>query len=66
MIIEAIYIGQNGSIGYKNGVKYALKLCKFNSMAIQLNNSSSCDGFRKYMSIQSFLLDWTDIKTISK
>lgn len=66
-IITARFIGEDGSLGFRNGVLYKLELdCnteEYGDVSVQsigvLNKNQGCI----YDSVIKFLDNWTDIKT---
>ena len=63
-IIVATFIGQNNSLGYKNGHPYFLEIYQENhntTITIQrMNSQSIC----QYSSLLTFLENWKDISKI--
>lgn len=55
---KARFIGEDGSLGYKNGEIYNLQMI---GMIIQRTDGK---GTCTYESLSSFLKNWTDIQTI--
>lgn len=61
MLIEAIFIGKDGSLGYQKHKEYALVLTntpKRNIVVQRMDRSGTCE----YSSVLSFLKNWSNVK----
>lgn len=69
MVISATFIGQNGSLGYLTNKPYQLNITKSVSKKGNIKitrNVSPPDPFGNcvYSNIETFLQNWTNIKTV--
>lgn len=60
LIVEATYVGAEGSYGYKKGKRYRLRVSR-DTVSRMLGGG----GALPY-SVQGFLMNWTDIVALGK
>ncbi len=67
--IYAKFIGEDGSLGYKNGREYILEVEATSGFktghTIEISREDG-GGFCPYKNIETFLENWTDIKVLAK
>jgi len=64
-IVEAVFVGQNGSLGYVHGKSYVLELEYFRGVTSMTMWSLSPSGRPcEYSSFLTFLDNWTNIKKV--
>lgn len=66
MIIQATFIGENGSLGYKFGQKYNLAFLVLDGKPVVFDTNHSENGtyLCPYSSFDTLLDNWTDISKV--
>lgn len=63
MTIQATFTGTDGSMGYRTGQQYTLKLATTHGVAVtRVDGSGKCP----YASLSAFLANWDQVKVISR
>lgn len=63
MIIQAVFTGQDGSMGYEKGRTYTLKVRSVQGVSVQrLDGTGKCP----YQSLSAFLANWDQVKVTSR
>jgi hypothetical protein len=63
MVIQAVFTGTDGSMGYRKGELYSLKVAGSHGVAVQrLDGTGKCP----YQSLSAFLANWSDVKVLER
>lgn len=69
-IIEATFIGEDGSLGYQTGRRYRLRLrhqgWRRRQPFIEIIRTDSEGGYCPYESFHAFVRNWTDIREVGR
>lgn len=60
MLISAVYTGKDGSLGYRTGQAYKLRIYGNSIMR------EAQEGWCPYSNLQTFLRNWTNVRVLSK
>lgn len=65
-LISARFTGADGSVGFKRGQSYTLRIWTGRKPVVICRHDSPEDSAVPYGSIEAFLNDWTDINVIGR
>jgi hypothetical protein len=60
LTLSATFIGQNGSLGYTNGVRYKLNMEELPDLAVLVSRPDGA-GNKRYVSLGDFFKNWKDV-----